>query len=53
MAAIRITKQQVEEAAAAREKALAEDPDFRRSEEELTKGIEEQEKAEKSEKEAE
>lgn len=33
--AIRITKQQVEDAAAARETALAEDPDFRRVEEEL------------------
>ena len=52
MAAIRITKQQVEEAAAARKRALAEDPDFRRAEEELAKGIEEPEKEETSGKES-
>lgn len=34
MSALRITKEQVEAAAAAREKALERDPDFRRFEEE-------------------
>jgi len=48
MSAIRITKQQVEEAAAAREKALAEDPDFRSSEEELAKEMEAAEEEKKA-----
>ncbi len=48
MLAIRITKEQVEEAAAAREKALAADPDFRRFEEELAKEMEAAEEEKKS-----
>ena len=39
MSAVRITKEQVEAAAAAREKALEEDADFRRFEEEPGKEI--------------
>ena len=40
MSAIRITKEQVEAAAAARAKALEEDPEFRRFEQEKVKKME-------------
>lgn len=51
MSALRITKKQVEEAAAAREKALAEDLEFRRFEEEQPKEMEAVEEEKKNRKE--
>ena len=52
MAAIRITKEQVEAAAAARERALIDDPELRRFEEELAKEMEAAEQKKKNGKEA-
>ncbi len=48
---VRITKEQVEAAAAAREKALKEDPDFRRSEKEQAKEMQAAEEERKNRKE--